>query len=277
MKECSVHRDMALPTNYQAAKISQPRKRPFHLPPALIAPQLPSILQGWSLAVFAVRTNQINPPLGQTLAQRVRITCLVINQPLGSLPGTPTATSGHSNRLQSRLDQLHLGWGRRCQEVSQRNTFAVDHHHPLRAFAPLRFPDTAPPFFAGAKLPSAKASDQSSWPRLSSCSRKARQALSQMSCSSQSRKRRQQVLGDGYRVGRSFQRAPVRKIHKIPSKQGRFGIGFGPPQGDAFGAGNKGAIFSHCSSVSSEVSLAIFCLLSMADYTSKFSRTQDEL
>jgi hypothetical protein len=33
------------------------------------------------------------------------------------------------------------------------------------------------------------------------------------------------------------------------------------------GSGNKGAIFSHCSSVNSEVSLAIFFLLSMAYYT----------
>jgi hypothetical protein len=154
---------------------------------------------------------------------------------------------------------------------------AVDHHHPLRAFAPLGFADAGPPFFAGAKLPSAKASDQSSWPWLSSWPRKARQALSQRSWSSQSRRRRQHVLGDGYCWGRSFQRAPLRSIHKMPSKQGRCGIGFGPPQGDALGSGKKGAIFSHCSSVSSEVSLAICCLLLMTDYTSKLSITQGEL
>jgi hypothetical protein len=52
----------------------------------------------------------------------------------------------------------------RVQEVSQRNTFSVDHHHPLRPFAPLGFPDAGPPFLAGAKLPSANVSAQSSWP-----------------------------------------------------------------------------------------------------------------
>jgi hypothetical protein len=277
MKERSVHRDMVLPAPHQTAKISQPRKGPRHLPPALITPQLPPILQRRPCTVVAVRTDQINASPGQALTQFVRIAGFVVDQPLGALPRTTATASGHRYRVQDRLKQLHVGWGRRFQEVSQRNTFAVDHHQPLRAFAPLGFAHAGPPFVAGAKLPSAKASDQSSWPWLSSCPRKVRQTLSQMSCSSQSRKRRQQVLGDGYRLGRSSQRAPVRSIHKMPSKQGRFGIGFGPPQGDALGSGNKGAIFSHCSSVSSEVSRAIFYLLSMACYTSKFSITQGEL
>jgi hypothetical protein len=38
--------------------------------------------------------------------------------------------------------------------VSQRKAAAVDHHHPLRPLAPLGFPDSTAPFFAGAKLPS---------------------------------------------------------------------------------------------------------------------------
>jgi hypothetical protein len=277
MKERSVHRDITFPAHHQATKISKPRKRPFDLPPSLIASQLPSLLSRQLLAVFAMRTNQINASPGQTMAQRVRSTRLVIDHALGALAGTSPALSGHRNRLQGRLQQLHFGGGRRCQEVSHRNTVAVDHHHPLRAFAPLGCADAGPPFLAGAKLPSAQASDQSSCPWLSSWPRKVRQALRQMSCSSHSRRRRQHVLGDGYRVGRSFQRAPVRNIHKMPSKHGRLGIGFGPPQGEALGSGNKGAIFSHCASVSSEVSRAIFYLLSMADYTSKLSITQGEL
>jgi hypothetical protein len=38
--------------------------------------------------------------------------------------------------------------------VSQRKTPAVDHHHPLRALAPLGLADRGAPFLAGAKLPS---------------------------------------------------------------------------------------------------------------------------
>jgi len=33
---------------------------------------------------------------------------------------------------------------------------AVDHHHPLRSFAPFGLSDTFAPFFAGAKLPGRK-------------------------------------------------------------------------------------------------------------------------
>jgi hypothetical protein len=135
--------------------------------------------------------------------------------------------------------------------VSQRNTLAVDHHHPLRALAAFGLPDPSAPFFAGAKLPSANASDQSSWPWASSWAKKLRHALSHTPCSSQSRRRRQQVLGDGKRSGRSCHRAPERKIHRMPSKTVRFGMGFGPPRGEALSSGNKGAILSHWASVRS--------------------------
>jgi hypothetical protein len=57
--------------------------------------------------------------------------------------------------------------------VSQRNTFAVDHHHPLCALAPLGPADAFAPFFAGAKLPSTNASDQYSCPFSSSSARNA--------------------------------------------------------------------------------------------------------
>jgi hypothetical protein len=58
----------------------------------------------------------------------------------------------------------------------------------------------------------------------------------------------------------------VRKIHKIPSKQGRFWSGLGPPQGAAWGAGSQGAIVAHGSSVHADMSLAISFLLVMANY-----------
>src|SRR5687767_13440807 len=119
MKERSIHRDMALPAHHQAAKISQPCKRPLYLPPTLIAPQLPSILQWRPLAVLAMRTNQLNTPPRQALTQFVRIAGFVVDQPLGSLPRTTATASGHGNRLQGRFDQFHFSWGRRFQEVSQ--------------------------------------------------------------------------------------------------------------------------------------------------------------
>ena len=149
MKERSIHRDMAFPAHHQAAEISQPCKRPLYLPPTLIAPQLPSILQWRPRAVLAMRTNQLNTSPRQALTQFVRIAGFVVDQPLGSLPRTTATASGHGNRLQGRFDPFHFSWGRRVQEVSQRNTVAVDHHHPLRIFAPLGCAHAGPLFWPG--------------------------------------------------------------------------------------------------------------------------------
>ena len=107
--------------------------------------QLATLLQGDALAISAMRANQVDAPIPQTLAKGVGIGRLVINETLGLLP-PPTPT-----------------W-HRFQEVSQRNTLAVCHPHPLRTFAFLGLADTGPPFLAGAKLPSAKFSAQWSCP-----------------------------------------------------------------------------------------------------------------
>ena len=257
MKECPIHCDITLPAHHEAAEIPKPGEGPFNLPAPLVPSQLAPVLHRRLHPVFSVRADQVNATLRQALTQGVRIACFIVDEPLGPLARAAGTVTGDCNGLKGRLQQGHFGGGRRVQEVSQRNTLAVDHHHPLRAFASLRFPDARPPFFAGAKLPSAKASAQSSWPWASSSAKKARQALTHTPCSSQSRSRRQQVLGDGNRLGRSCHRAPARNIQRIPSKTGRFGIGFGPPRGEAFGSDNNGAILAHCSSVSSDCSLAI--------------------
>jgi hypothetical protein len=57
------------------------------------------------------------------------------------------------------------------------------------------------------------------------------------------------VLGDGYRSGKSRQRAPLRSTHRIPSKHARSSAGGRPPRGDRFRFGMKALICSHCSSL----------------------------
>ena len=74
--------------------------------------------------------------------------------------------------------------------VSERNTFAVNHHHPLRTLSAFGRPDRGAPFFAGAKLPSANVSAQTNWPFSSNSARKDRQIVTHTSCCSQSRRRR---------------------------------------------------------------------------------------
>ena len=190
-----IHLDMIFPSHHQPSKVAPPCQGAFDFPSSLVATQRASILGGWFGSIFAMRTDQLNPPSCQPRPQRIGIGGFVVDQPGRIFPRSPATGARHGYPLQGRLDQPDFGWGRRVQVVSQRNTLAVCHHHPLRTLSAFGFTDTGPPFLAGAKLPSANVSAQSSWPCSSSWPNKARHAFSQMPCSSQRRSRRQQVLG----------------------------------------------------------------------------------
>jgi hypothetical protein len=110
---------------------------------------------------------------------------------------------------------------------------------------------------AGAKLPSKNDSLHFNCWRSFNSPRKARQIASQTPCSSQSRSRRQQVEGDGNSSGKSCQRAPLRRIHKMPSSTLRSGAGGRPPWGRGGRLGSKGRISSHWASVSNRPYRAI--------------------
>jgi hypothetical protein len=155
------------------------------------------------------------------------------------------------------LDQFDLRRGRRVKVVSQRNTLAVDHHHPLRPLAPLGFSDSTAPFFAGAKLPSRNDSLHCNCWRSFNSLKNARQMVSQTSCSSQSRSRRQQVAGEGNSSGESHQRAPLRKIHKMPSSTRRSSARGRPPRGRLGNFESKGRIWFHWASVNNRPYRAI--------------------
>src|ERR687892_420834 len=178
MKECLIHGEMALPAHDQTAKIAEPGKRAFNFPATLVAPQLATILQRGFHSIAAVGADQLNAPLRQSLPQRIRIAGFVVDHALGLLARPPGAGAGDGNGGQGRFQQGHFRRGCRVQEVSHRNTLAVDHHPPLRTLATFGLPDAGPPFFAGAKLPSAKVSAQSSWPWASSSARNTRHTFS---------------------------------------------------------------------------------------------------
>jgi hypothetical protein len=251
MKEGPVHHDRARPVHHQAAEIPQPGGGAFDLPAPSVTPQLPPLLPRRCDPVAPMGTDPRDAPPGQALAQRGRVTGVVTDHTLGVLARPSWPTAGHGHGGQGGSQPRHLGRGRRGQEVSQRKTSAADHHPPPRAFPPRGLAPLRAPFCAGAKRPSAQAAAHVSWPWASSRASKPRQAFSQPSCSSPSRRRRQQVLGEGDGGGKSFHRAPVRHIHKMPSKQRRLGVGLGPPRGDGLGSGHKGALLSHWASVSS--------------------------
>jgi hypothetical protein len=65
------------------------------------------------------------------------------------------------------------------------------------------------------------------------------------------------VEGCGYFSGISCQRAPLRRIQRIPSNTRRFSVHGRPPLRCLGSWGSKGAIFFHCASVSNAPDRAI--------------------
>ena len=257
MEECTIDNDVSILADDQSTAVAKPCKCAFYLPSPFVATQFATIMIFASLVVASIGTDQFDATTSQTFSKRIAVISPVRNESFRIFPWPAASFSRDGDSVQSCGDQLHFRWGRRVQVVSKRNTLAVDHHHPLRAFALAGLADTEPPFFAGAKLPSMKASDQSNWPRSSNSARKARQAFNQTSCSSQSRSRRQQVEGLGYVLGKSAHGAPVRSIQRIPSKTLRLSIQGRPPRLDVLGFGKSGSSFFHCASVNFQRCFAI--------------------
>jgi hypothetical protein len=248
MKKAEINSNQAFIADNQSAEVAQPGEGPLDFPPVPIS-LLNLGRRYFAFPVSAVRDQEANPSVSQAGPQFVRIISFVANEALWSGLRSPTALAGHFDGPQGFFGQPYFRGRCRGNGASQRNTLAVDHHHPLRSFAPLGLPDSGAPFFAGAKLASMKASSQSKAPAASSCDRKVRQIFNHRSCSAQRFKRRQQVEGLGYRWGRSCQRAPVRSIQRMPSKASRLGAEGRPPLEPGFSDGNKGAILAHCASV----------------------------
>jgi len=231
-----IHFVVAFPTSHQAPVISKPGNGALNFPASFVPSQSPSILKFWFVSVNPVRGYQFNALFLENLAKAVRIIRLVTNQMLGFL----------TKLIKGLVCQFHLMRAGRVKGHSQRNTLAVCHHHKLCALAPLGFADFRPPFLAGMKLPSMKHSAHLICLFLSNSWIKVLQTLSHISFSSHIFKRLQQVLGLGYFSGKSFQRAPVRKIQRIPSKTKRLCFQ-GLPL--LFNLGSSGSIFCHCLSV----------------------------
>jgi len=244
MEERIIEPQRTLVAHDQAAEIAQPGEGALDFPATSISPQRSSILRGCSASVVPMRADQLDAPLLESVAQRVAVVRSVGDQPLGLAPGPAPAGARHPHLLQRALHQRHFRRRGSVQVVSQRNTLAVDHHHPLRALSAFGFADAVAPFLAGAKLPSTKLSLQSSWPRRSNSARNCRHTLSQMPSSSHRCKRRQQVAElTPKSEGRSRQRAPVLSTHRMPSRTARLSF-HGRPTLEY--RGSSGSSLAHC-------------------------------
>jgi len=270
MEKGIIHQQRAVVAHDQSAEISQPRKSALDFPALSVASQRPAILRWWLGSVAAVWTDQLDTPGLQLFPQRVAVVAPVGDETLQFALGSTAPTAGHSYLRQGFLDQLYFRGRRAVQVVSQRNTLAVDHHHPLRALAALGFADAVAPFLAGAKLPSMKLSLQSNWPCSSSSARNRRHTLSQTSCSSHKRRRRQQVAGLMPKSeGRSRQRAPVLSTHKIPSSTARLSF-HGRPALEYFGS--SGSSLAHCWSDNMGFAIPSFSQIRCKSTSSKYLR-----
>jgi hypothetical protein len=233
---------MPLVANNKPAVIEQPTDRSLDLPATFISAKGPSILSRGPFASSSMRTDQFDAPLGQSFPQRVAVGGSIIDQSFGTLAQNPL--------FQERFNQLDFRRAGTGDVDTQRSAAGVDQEHDLRPFASLGLANARAPFLAGENVPSAIASSQridfnpSSW-------RKSRdQACWKMPASVHSLRRRQHVAGDGKCVGKSFQRAPLFNTQRIPSRQGRGGIGGRPPATVISRTGKRSSIKCHCSSVS---------------------------
>jgi hypothetical protein len=250
MKKCTIDNYVSVVSHYESAAIAQPRKCAFDFVSSLVAAEFAAILRAFLLAIGTMRADKFYTLLSKTFSQWIRIVASIGNETLGFAFGSTRSATRHSYCFECLFDEFDFRRGRRVQVVSQRNTLAVDHHHPLRSLASFGLSDAFAPFLADAKLPSIKHSLQSSWPRSSSSDKNARQASSHISRSSQSRNRRQQVEPLAYFLGTSSHGAPVRNTQSIPSNTLRLSIHGLPPRFDFLSFGSNCSIFTHCSSVS---------------------------
>jgi hypothetical protein len=192
----------------------------------------------------------------QPFAKRVAVVTAVRNQSVRLLSRAAALPSRHADRVQRRIDERDLGRTGRGDMNSERNTLAVDHHHPLRTLAAGGTTDVRAPFFADANEPSMNVFSHRSRPRASSSPRKARHIASHVPSSSHCRRRRQHVDPLGYPSGRSRHRAPVFKTQRMPSTTSRLLTRGRPPFGERRGRGRCRSIWTHCASVSRTLRLA---------------------
>ena len=266
MEEGSIQGDLMIITNQQSSEVAQPGEGAFDLPPVPIAAQRAAIVERGFATTAAMRTDEQDAPVEQAFAQRVAVVGPVGDHAQWPLLRSSLAAAWHRDSIQRAFRQGYFSRTGRDQLASQRNTLAVDHHHPLRALAALGFSNAVAPFLAGAKLPSRNDSLQSSLPRWSNSLRNCRQILSHTSCSSQCRSRRQHVLGLGYSLGRSRQRAPVLSTHRIPSSTWRLSAQ-GRPRLRILG--KSGSILAHCSSDKNAFCIPSFSQIALSSTSTK--------
>src|SRR5688572_16141287 len=201
---------MVLVPHNQAAEVVEPSEQTFHFPSSLETAQRPSVLGlVFRPPVLFVRRNHLRAKLLEhLLVEPVAVVSFVTNQTFGHI--------GHKALFHRRGHQLHFSRASTLCAYGDRKTVAVRNRHEFAALPPLSFSHAEPPFFAGTNVPSMKHSRRSRPPRSLRSWATASSTCSSTLERTQFWNRRCTVWYGPYCGGRSCQRAPVRKIQRMP-------------------------------------------------------------
>ena len=232
-------------TNDKSAEVLEPAVGALDLPSSLVPAERATVLRFGSLSVRPVRTDQLDAPRLQARSKRITVRGRIVDQSIQPLP--------QLSMFEQRLDQLDVVMRGAVDVGGKGSSARVNENHDFGSFAALGFADVGAPLFALENVPSARASSRSIFPRPSSCRRHRCQARWNTPDSVHSCNLRQQVAGDGNDLGKSCQRAPVRRIQRMPSRQGRGSTRGRPPAREGGSQGKRSAMRNHCSSVSCDL------------------------
>ena len=228
---------------YKSPKVLKPADGSLDLPASLVTSECSAVLSGRLGSIAFVGSDEFGATFSQTSSQGVAVSGLVVDQ-----LARPTANGPIGEQ---RLDESHFMGTGTFNHVAARRAIAVGQQHDLGAFSAFGLAYTKAPFFADENVPSAIDSSWSILPWRSSWLTRRAHAFLNKPDSVHCFNRRQQVGYEGKCVGKSRQRAPVRSIHVMASKQSRDDARGRPPSGEGGGSSNKSEIKPHCSSVSS--------------------------
>lgn len=178
---------IAFEAGQQSAIIAQPGDGPFDFPALAVALEYATILCGVAFpAALAMRTDELNALVSETIAQRIGVGGAVVDQSWCVLI--------ENMIVEQRFNQSHLGGAGAVHVDPQRQPLPIDQQHQLATLAAFGRADAFAPFFAGTNVASAIATSQSSRPFRSSLCSTRRQASSKTPSSLHSHSRRQQVV-----------------------------------------------------------------------------------
>lgn len=234
-------------TRQQGTEVAQPGVRPFDDPASAVAPEPAADLMCRFRVVRPLRDNRFDPERGEPFANAVAVVAAIGDQSVRVAPRPPRSVRpADRNRAEGGFEEADFRWVRRVQVCSQRSTPAIDQYHPLCALAALGGPDSGPPFFAGAKLPSTKHSFQRIFSRSFRSARNARLGSSSVPSASHRRSRRQHVVGLPNWGNGSLHGAPVHSAQRMPSKHLRSSAGGRPPRSRRGRLGRCSSMRAHC-------------------------------